>query len=305
MSVISLKRPFLIRPKLVNEQENTESKTQISVVELYSKKTPVTDIILVCKKNDLLYYSKYQLYSTGTFFKTILEADSSVTEIELLDYDNTTVALMLLSIDSNITKDDEFSRSINFIELYKLSFYIEYKRGIELSSRHINNIKSVTPEIYNTLKQFKYPINDDMISNLIKTSVGYDGGIIDDICSYHVREMKRIKNKVEGIKRFITDDAFMKLMSSDLMFSSNIRPLIEPQKKCIIEYIQTCIDIDDEKVMMKNYDKDSSIFYDPYKKCSYIISTTNQELLKKLDGCCYDVDKNDKKRVKEFWGIGK
>ena len=126
--------------------------------------------------------------------------------------------------------------------------------------------------------------------------MGSSGSIIDDICSYHVKQLKKIRTELNCIKLFI-----------------NIKPLMNlDEKKNIIDRITKGFDkidiINFQKIIIKKYTDGPfiglSYFDDDYKKCKYIYNFSTEDVeCKIIDNVKYDIDDNDKKCISEYWCI--
>lgn len=111
----------------------------------YSKSS-ITDIALISKNNETLWYSKYQLSKVSPVFAAIFLGDSSVRELNI-DYDTNIVSFMLdYAEGKKFTHKDVDIKSF-LIDLYKISHYYNFS----------------TLENYITDEILEYPITDEIL----------------------------------------------------------------------------------------------------------------------------------------------
>jgi hypothetical protein len=271
------------------------------IILKFSEQSPLTDICLVCKDDQKLYYSKYQLCKDSSYFLAILKEDKSVTEIPL-DFDVLIVAVLIYIMDGGSIFGNEISeiqKSSNIIELYKLSFYVNSKEGMEWSSLVCKNLKHITPEIYSVLKQYKYPELNQLLPLLVDTTIAMNkDNTITDICNYYKDIIYKIIDKKDKILNFIIGDPSLVYMSLQ-------------HKNDIIEYIDKKFkDINNNKIITLHKFKSGEFigqyyFLDNLMGCKYILRKPENPTItgKIVDDVRYDLDEDDIFRVKNYWKV--
>lgn len=188
----------------------------------YSK-SPMTDISLVSKDNEIFWYSKYQLSKISPVFLAIFLGDSDVKEIKI-EHESETIREMLDFIDTGFEGRKSFPSDKIVFKLYKISHYYNYIKLEKYATTMLINHSVLTADI---LVEFKKCNNEryieaveTMMIKINKNEKRTNCDVTSDVIDIYQQVLEVVMN----MKRVLDSGMMTTAMKEQMILTLNTIP---------------------------------------------------------------------------------